>query len=119
MNFRCFALVALLPLFASCGNLTKPSLTCTNEDAVSTTLQVVNNQVEKRVRDALKRDDGTAVVGIAKIRATLKQLGFRIEDIRTSKEDPNSTKKFCTGTFKIVVPPEVLEDAERGRELAQ
>lgn len=119
MNLRFIALVALLPLVVSCGNLTKPSLTCTNEDAISTTLEVVSAQVEKRVRNSLKRDDGSAVVGLAKIRATLKQMRLSIADIRTSKEDPNSTKKFCTGRFKVVVPQEVLEDAEKGRELAQ
>ncbi|MGZ8285140.1 MAG: hypothetical protein ACXW27_04590 [Allosphingosinicella sp.] len=119
MNLRFLALVALLPFVVSCDSLAKPSLTCTDADAVSTTLDVINSQVEKRVRNALKRDDGTAVVGVAKIRATLKQLRLSIEDIRTSKEDPNSTKKFCTGRLKVVVPPEVLEDAEKGRELAQ
>lgn len=119
MKLRFFALVALLPLVANCDNLSKPSLTCTNEDAVSTTLEVVKTQVEKQVRNALKRDDGTAVVGLAKIRATLNQLKLSIEDIRTSKEDPNSTKKFCTGRFKVVVPQEVLEDSEKARELAQ
>lgn len=119
MNLRFLALVALLPFVVSCDGLSKPSLTCTNADAVSTTLEVIKGQVEKRVRNALKRDDGTAVVGLAKIRATLKQLRLSIDDIRTSKEDPNSTKKFCTGRFKVVVPAEVLEDAEKGRELAQ
>jgi uncharacterized protein YecT (DUF1311 family) len=119
MKIRFVALAALLPLVASCGSLTKPSLTCTNEDGVATTLEVVNGQVEKRVRNALKREDGTAIVGVAKIRATLKQLRLSIQDIRTSKEDPNSTKKFCTGRFRIVVPQEVLEDAEKGRELAE
>ncbi|HYI40610.1 MAG TPA: lysozyme inhibitor LprI family protein [Allosphingosinicella sp.] len=119
MKIRFVALAALLPLVANCDSLAKPSLTCTDEDAVATTLQVVNNKVEKQVRNALERDDGTAVVGVAKIRATLKQLRLSIQDIRTSKEDPNSTKKFCTGRFKVVVPAEVLEDAEKGRELAE
>ena len=118
MKFRFVALAALLPLVASCGNLTKPSLTCSNDDAVATTLDAVKTQVEKRVRNALKRDDGSAVVSLAKVRATLKQLKLSIEDIRTAKEDPNSTKKFCTGTFKMVVPQDVLEDANKGRELA-
>src|SRR3954466_2340997 len=119
MTVRFVVLVALFPLLVSCGNLTKPSLTYTNQDAVATTLNVVNDQVEKLVRNALKREDGTSVVGLSKIRATLKQLKFSIEDIRTAKEDPNSTKKFCTGRLRVVIPQEVLEDADKSREIAR
>jgi uncharacterized protein YecT (DUF1311 family) len=113
------ALVALFPLVMSCDRLTKPELTCGTEDAVATTLSVINEQAEKQIKKALRRNDGTSVVPLAKVRATLKQLKLAIQDIRTSKEDPNSTKKFCTGTFRVVIPQEVLDDADKAREIAQ
>lgn len=119
MNLRFVAIVALFPLVMSCDRLAKPELTCGKEDAVATTLSAVTERMEKQIKKALRRDDGTSVVPLAKVRATLKQLKLSIQDIRTSKEDPNSTKKFCTGRFRVVIPQEVVDDADKAREIAQ
>jgi len=107
----------VVALLAGCSALKGPAVGCTTEQATATALSVVSEQIEKAMRRSLKRDDGTAVASTAKVRATLKQLKISVEDIRTSKEDPNSTKKFCTGTLTVIVPDEAIRDAEKAREV--
>ena len=59
-----------------------------------------------------------ANISLSKIRAAIAELAITIDDIRTSKEDPNSTKRFCTGTVRIRIPAATLEDADKTREAA-
>ena len=99
---------------AACGR-TAP-VQCTAESAQTPVVDIVKEQLERSVgRDLRSGGDGTAASS-SKIRAAIAQLVITIEDIRTSKEDPNSSKRFCTGTLRIRFPAEVLSDADRARE---
>ena len=42
-----------------------------------------------------------------------------IDDIRTTKKDPNSTIQFCSGTLKLVYPIKILKDADETRQIAK
>lgn len=71
------------------------------------------------IRLAAANDDADApALSKSKIRASVKQLGLSLVDVRTTKDDPNSTKQFCTGRIKLVAPPDMLEDANATRQMA-
>lgn len=89
---------------------------CTAESAQQPVIAIVKEQLEKSIADKVKRNDGTKVVGLSKIRAAIAQLVFAIEDIRTSKTDPNSTKRFCTGVLRVRFPADALADADKARQ---
>ncbi len=113
MRLRGIAVCIACALLAACSQ--KPKLECSNTDAQSTTIDLLKAQIEKGVTENLKSgDSGTSVLS-SKIRATIQQLVFSLDDIRTSKVDPNSTKKFCTANLKIVIPADVVADAEKAR----
>ncbi|WP_159980635.1 lysozyme inhibitor LprI family protein [Novosphingobium sp. 18050] len=68
--------------------------------------------VEKYIlKSAEGMQNGSQPTG-SKIRATLDQIKFVFEDVRTTKEDPDSSKKFCTAHLKVSFPEQVLKDAD-------
>ena len=108
-------LIVLIPLVLSgCG---KPVAKCTSEEGIELVGQIVSEQAEKILAEN-KFDDGTFMFDKAKIRATLDKIQITIESIRTSKEDPSSTKVFCEGEIKLIIPADMLNSAEKGKELS-
>lgn len=116
MNEKIVGTLCLVPLLLSgCGE--KVDASCSSEDAQTLVSQIITEEAEK-VAGEQKSEDGSPLFNISKIRATLSEFKISIENIRTTKQDPNSTKKFCAGDVKIVVPAEVLSSADKARELA-
>ena len=97
-----------------CG---KQKSTCSGTDELDVLKTSVMDEAEQALTNE-KHDDGSAVFNGASVRATLSKMSIAFENVRTAKEDPNSTKVFCEGSMKIVVPPEQLQSAEEGRKLA-
>lgn len=50
------------------------------------------------------------------IRASVKQLGMDISYVRTTQEDPQSTKNFCAGTLEVTIPVDIIEKADFTRQ---
>jgi hypothetical protein len=84
-------------------------------DASAVTLDIVRDRVRKLASETA--EDGPAL-SKSKIRATVQQLTLTLEDVRTTKDDPNSTKQFCTGRLNLVAPADMLQDANQTREMA-
>lgn len=95
----------------------KSEVGCSSSDATSVITDLVKQSVEKAVPGKL--GDAGSTISRARIRAAVAELGIFIEDVRTSKQDPNSTKKFCEGTLKVRFPVEVLKQADDARSAAQ
>lgn len=107
-----FVVIAALAL-SGCG---KQPVACTAESAQSPVVSIVKEQIEKLVSAKLRGDEGTRSVGLSKIRAAVGQLVIGLDDIRTSKEDPNSTRRFCRASLNIRFPSDMLVDADKARE---
>jgi len=113
---RLFMLSVLLIGLSACGHKT---VGCSAADAQAPAVSIVKEQLEKQISSRMKENGPEQGFSLSKIRAAIAQLVITIEDIRTSKEDPNSTKRFCSGTVKVKFPSATLEDAEKTREAAQ
>ena len=100
---------------SSCG---KPEATCSSETSKVALEAAIRDGLEKAVAGRSKDSEGNQIVGFSKIRAAIADLKFVIENIRTTKEDPNSTKKFCNGSLKIVFGTQVFTDADKARGIA-
>lgn len=100
---------------SACG---KPSVNCSDANAVTALETAIREGLEKSVADRAKGGDGSQLISTSEIRAAIAQIKLVIENVRTTKEDPNSTKRFCTGNLKIVFPSSTFNDADRARELA-
>lgn len=107
--------VALTVALSACG---KPEATCSDDASKAALESAIREGLEKVVVARSKGSDGQQIVGFSKIRAAIADVKLVIENIRTTKEDPNSTKKFCTGSLKVIFGTEVFVDADKSREIA-
>ena len=115
MKFWALIIVSLSVALSACG---KPQATCSDDTSKAALETAVREGLEKSVAARSKDSDGNQIVGFSKIRAAIADLKFVIENVRTTKEDPNSTKRFCTGNIKIVFGTQVFADADKAREIA-
>lgn len=85
---------------------------CLDPAGQTTAIDAIKEAVEKYILKSSENvQNGTQPTG-SKVRATLDQVKFIFEDVRTTKQDPDSSKKFCTGHLKVSFPEQVLKDAD-------
>ncbi len=90
---------------------------CSSETAYKLIGQTMIDAAEKKTASERYSDTGEFIFDKAKIRATLEQLQIVVESVRTTKEDPNSSKKFCSATLKVTIPTSMLADVDQAKEL--
>lgn len=105
-------------LLAGISGCMSPKVTCSGNDAVSLVRQIILDDAEKALLD-FKKIDGTPVYERALVISVLKKVAISVEDIRTSNSNQNTSKVACEGNISIVVPHELLTQAEEGRDLAK
>lgn len=103
-----------LLLLSGCG---QASVSCSDDDAKSALEAAIRENLEKITIERAKTEDGSQPISNSAIRASIAKIKLVIENIRTTKEDPNSTKRFCTGSLKIVFSTKTFSDASKAREL--
>lgn len=118
-NLKNILPILLFPMLLSACNGFGHQFTCSSDDSKSTTLDLIKESMEKAVAERSKDEEGNSLATSSAIRAALSQIKMSIENIRTTKKDPNSTMQFCSGTLKVVYPIKVLKDADETREIAK
>lgn len=78
---------------------------CLNESGNQSVLATLTDNAEKAIKG--ERDD----ISISEIRAAINNLKLSTKNVRTSKEDPNSTKVFCEAEVTISTPVNMINDA--------
>lgn len=101
------------------GGCSPKEVECGSADAQAVVGSIVLEQIRKAASSAGTDEEGAARLSLSKLRATADQLKISLTDVRTSRTDPNSTKRFCAATLKLVVPVAVMDDADRAREVVQ
>lgn len=92
---------------------------CSSEVAKKTIREMFVDAVEVSAREENKsnaNDPSALRFDLAKIRAIADGIGFGLEDVITTKKDPNSTKKFCEAQLTLTIPSAVLDDANALRK---
>ncbi len=84
---------------------------CSNKAGLETLKTLITEQAEKELKQA--EHSGAA------IRATLNKLTLSIEEIRTSKTDPDSTKVFCDASLFLTLPTDFYEDVKVALDAAE
>jgi hypothetical protein len=102
-------------LLSACDKMS--SSNCSSEVAHKLIAKNIIETVEKKTASDKYSDTGEFIFDKAKIRASLDQLQIVVDSVRTTKEDPDSSKKFCSATLKVTIPTIMLSDTDEGREL--
>jgi uncharacterized protein YecT (DUF1311 family) len=101
---------------SACDSLETTSGECGSEDTKSLAIRVLKDGIEDEIASA-RDENGSVIVARSKIRAALKDVEFVIKDIRTTRRDPDSSARFCTGVVSIRFAQDVLKDAEETSRL--
>ncbi len=115
------ALIGLCIALSGCdkGKAFSSEDSCSSDTAKSTIRDLLVTAVEDSAREENKRSASNPDAlrfDLAKIRATTSQIGIDLADVMTSKNDPNSTKKFCEAKITFSIPTTVLQDANSLRK---
>lgn len=95
-----------------------PQVECSSSEAVSTTIDLLKEALAKQTFSKASGTENAQAVSKSSIRAAIAQIVFTLQDVRTTRKDPNSTKRFCEGTLKIRFPAEDLTNADDARSAA-
>ncbi|SDI70069.1 Protein of unknown function [Paraburkholderia steynii] len=106
-------LVVVLSL-AACSQ--KQEIACNDENSTSVVTSILKDALVKQVTSAFQQNAVANVDG-ASIRATVEKISIRLEDVLTTKSDPNSTKKFCQSSLKLTLPSDVIANADATRNM--
>lgn len=98
----------VVPVLTGCLEKTT-KIACSDETGLST----LNNLLTEEIEKAIKTETGQP---LSAIRSTIATTGLSVINIRTSKEDPNSTRVFCEGELTVKFAPEVINDAKIAME---
>jgi uncharacterized protein YecT (DUF1311 family) len=108
---RLIALASAALILASCNRI--GAVECNNTDGQAVISSLLSDQIIQATRDQLGTAASEPLTNDAKIRATVAQIKILIEDIRTTKKDEASTKRGCAATVKLVLPLNMIADAEK------
>lgn len=100
------------------------SADCSSEQTQALIPNLIKEQTEKFIKTDEKLNSPAFTsafksIDLSKARATMEQIKITVENIRTIKEDPSSTKKFCKATVKLTIPTELLSNVDKSVELVQ
>lgn len=109
------ALVTAAMVLGGCSSLTETS--CSDQTSKDALEAAIREGLEDVTIQRAQDDEGNYLISASSVRASIAKLKLIIEDIRTTKEDPDSTKRFCTGTLKIVFSAETFQSADAAREM--
>lgn len=120
MKFKFFALLCSTLVMSGCDkvqSITGTSVKCDDETAkqlvVESFSKTVSDISAERVKELINTENVTIDMG--KLRSTLQQITFNVNDVRTNNSDPNSKKQYCATEFVVNVPDQMIKDADAAR----
>jgi uncharacterized protein YecT (DUF1311 family) len=120
MKFKFFALLCSTLVVSGCDkvqSITGTSVKCDDETAkqlvVESFSKTVSDISAERVKELINTENVTIDMG--KLRSTLQQITFNVNDVRTNNSDPNSKKQYCATEFVVKVPDQMIKDADAAR----
>ncbi|WP_250850284.1 lysozyme inhibitor LprI family protein [Acinetobacter sp. ANC 5378] len=120
MKLKLLALMVCMLLVSGCDkvqSITGSSVKCDNETAkqlvVESFSKTVSDIAAERVKELI--DSENVTIDMGKLRSTLQQITFNVNDVRTNNSDPNSNKQYCVTEFVVKVPDQMVKDADAAR----
>lgn len=122
MNFKLLTFISLTLLLSGCDkvqSLTGQTVKCDDETAKQLVVETFSKNVSdisaERVKELIQSENISIDMG--KLRSTLKQISFNVNDIRTNNSDPNSKKEYCVTEFLVKLPDQMVKDADAARAI--
>jgi hypothetical protein len=111
-------LIGLSLATAACSGL--GSSGCGDEAAQEALRNLMDSAIEDSVREKLEAGGNLGSFDRATLASILKKGKMELSSVRTTRDDPDSSRQFCSATIKLSYPMsviEVIEDARRDAQL--
>lgn len=118
MLLRKFLCVPLAVCLSGCGAV-GGGTACGGADTVEVMTTLVRDNLVSQVRKQMRETDSDGSFSAAKVRAMIKQATVQLIDIRTTRNDPDSSRQFCEAKLNVSVPAETLDEANSARQMAE
>jgi uncharacterized protein YecT (DUF1311 family) len=92
---------------------------CGGEATIAAVEEMLQKNLEDSVRSQLDSEGSIDGYDSAKLRSGTRQIKATMEDVRTLKTDPDSSRKFCSARLQLALPKNVVEAADSTRALAK
>lgn len=122
MKFKLLALIGSMFFISGCDkvqSITGSSVKCDNETAkqlvVESFSKTVGDVAALRVKELV--DSENITIDMGKLRSTLQQITFNVNNVRTNNSDPNSNKQYCVTEFVVKIPDQMIKDADAARAI--
>ena len=122
MKFKLLTLIGSMLFVSGCDkvqSITGSSIKCDNETAKQLVIEsfskTVGDVAALRVKELV--DNENITIDMGKLRSTLQQITFNVNDIRTNNSDPNSNKQYCVTEFVVKIPDQMIKDADAARAI--
>ena len=121
-NLPKIALLSSALLFVGCDKVPdvglggKSKIECSDPDAQSLVIDSMQKAINSKHQRVAPLLWATSLLAQAIRKLASTQLKMNLDHIRTSQDDPQSTKNFCKGTLTVMIPSKVIQNADVTRE---
>jgi len=113
-----FLLMVIVPLLVSA--CTKPEYAaCGSSEAKSLIDKLFREELEYSVQNALDSQKELGSYDTTELDSAVKRLNIALDDVRTSRDDPDSERFSCRATLKLDLPDNVEREANQTRAMAE
>lgn len=116
---RHFGLAATLSLTAGCGGIFGNSPDCGSEKAQKQIDQLLKEELEFAVQSDLDSKKELGSYDATELENTVKRIKIKLQDVRTSRDDPDSSRLACRATLTVDLPKAVESTANEALSLAE
>lgn len=117
MDRKAVCAALLLSILTACDKLGRESAGCSGPETTAVLQQTIQKGVQDRVRSALLAAQNTTSYTSSQIRTAASRITLSLADVRTSRDDPNSSKKLCNAVVTVTLPGPAVEDVDTVRTL--
>lgn len=115
ISCRSILAIAGLLTLAGCG---KPSADCSSAEASSAVSDMLKRSVEDEVRKLLEEGAELASFDRSKLSAALSKAQIELTEVRTTRDDPDSSRKFCDAKVSLKFSQAVIRVIDDARSVA-
>lgn len=108
---RIFVVILCSLALSACGS---KQIECNDEAALSTLKSLMEESIEEEVKKELSGNKDLEW-NASKARAILAKVTITFTDVRTTKKDPSSTKRFCEANINATIPADIADVANKVR----
>lgn len=106
-------------LFAVTGCSDTVKVECGGDQTIAAVESMLQKELEKSVRNQLDSEGSLEGYDSAKLRTGTKKVKVTLEEVRTVRDDPDSSRQFCSARVMLKIPDTVVEAADNTRALAK